>query len=169
MKFIVKLQSEITIKSRPVRKRFTKILETNIKNVLRRIDEQVTSRMNWDNIEVNTKDNSLENRERLIEALKCIPGIPMFLEVQQSNFIDVHDVFEKTLAVHAKAIENKTFCVRVKRTGIHDFNSTKVEEYVGGGLNKAVESAKVKLKNPDVTVHLEIKNVWGSLSKNGGY
>jgi thiamine biosynthesis protein ThiI len=38
MKFIVKLQSEITIKSRPVRKRFTKILETNIKNVLRRID-----------------------------------------------------------------------------------------------------------------------------------
>lgn len=158
MKFIVKLQSEITIKSRPVRKRFTKILETNIKNVLRRIDEQVTSRTNWDNIEVNTKDNSLENRQRLIEGLKCIPGIPMFLEVQQSNFIDVHDVFEKTLAVHAKAIENKTFCVRVKRTGIHDFNSTKVEEYVGGGLNKAVESAKVKLRNPDVTVHLEIKN-----------
>lgn len=63
MKFIVKLQSEITIKSRPVRKRFTKILETNIKNVLRRIDDQVTSRMNWDNIEVNTKDNSPENRK----------------------------------------------------------------------------------------------------------
>jgi thiamine biosynthesis protein ThiI len=158
MKFIVKLQSEITIKSRPVRKRFTKILETNIKNVLRRVDEQVTSRMNWDNIEVNTKDTSPENRKRLIEALKCIPGIPMFLEVQQSNFIDVHDVFEKTLAVHAKAIENKTFCVRVKRTGTHDFNSTKVEQYVGGELNQAVESAKVKLKKPDVTVHIEIKN-----------
>lgn len=158
MKFIVKLQSEITIKSRPVRKRFTKILETNIKNVLRRIDEQVTSRMNWDNIEVNTKDNSPENRERLIDALKCIPGVPMFLEVQQSDFIDVHDIFEKTLAVHAEAIANKTFCVRAKRTGTHDFNSLKVEQYVGGGLNQAVESAKVKLKNPDVTVYLEIKN-----------
>ncbi len=158
MKFIVKLQSEITIKSRPVRKRFTKILETNIKNVLRRIDEQVTSRMNWDNIEVNTKDNSPENRERLIDALKCIPGVPMFLEVQQTDFIDVHDIFEKTLAVHAEAIANKTFCVRAKRTGTHDFNSLKVEQYVGGGLNQAVESAKVKLKNPDVTVYLEIKN-----------
>ncbi len=158
MKFIVKLQSEITIKSRPVRKRFTKILETNIKNVLRRIDEQVTSRMNWDNIEVNTKDNSPENRERLIDALKCIPGVPMFLEVQQSDFIDVHDIFEKTLAVHAEAIANKTFCVRAKRTGAHDFNSLKVEQYVGGGLNQAVESAKVKLKNPDVTIRLEIKN-----------
>ena len=158
MKFIVKLQSEITIKSRPVRKRFTKILETNIKNVLRRVDEQITSRMNWDNIEVNTKDNSPENRQRLIDALKCIPGIPMFLEVQQTDFVDVHDIYEKTLAVHAKAIENKTFCVRAKRTGTHDFNSLKVEQYVGGGLNQAVASSTVKLKNPDVTVHLEIKN-----------
>jgi len=158
MKFIVKLQAEITIKSRPVRKRFTKILETNIKNVLRRTDEQVTTHMNWDNIEVNTKNNSPENRERLVEALACIPGVPMFLEVQQTDFTDVHDIFEKTLAVHAKSIENKTFCVRAKRTGNHDFNSLKVEQYVGGGLNQHVETAKVKLKNPDVTIRLEIKN-----------
>ena len=158
MKFIVKLQAEITIKSRPVRKRFTKILESNVKNVLRRIDEQVTTRMNWDNIEVNTKDNSPENRERLIEALKCIPGVPVFLEVQQTEFADVHDIYEKTLAIHAKTIENKSFCVRTKRIGNHEFNSLKVEQYVGGGLNQAVESAKVKLKNPDVTVRLEIKN-----------
>jgi thiamine biosynthesis protein ThiI len=158
MKFIVKLQSEITIKSRPVRKRFTKILESNIKNVLRRVDEQVTTRMNWDNVEVNTKDTSPENRERLVEALKCIPGIPQFLEVQQSEFVDVHDIYEKTLAVHAKNIENKSFCVRAKRTGSHDFNSLKIEQYVGGGLNQAVDSARVKLKNPDVTIRLEIKN-----------
>ena len=158
MKFIVKLQSEITIKSRPVRKRFTKILESSVKNVLRRFDEHVTTRMNWDNIEVNTKDNSPENRERLVAALKCIPGVPLFLEVQQTDFVDVHDIYEKTLAVHAKSIENKTFCVRAKRTGDHDFNSLKVEQYVGGGLNQNVESAKVKLKNPDVTIHLEIKN-----------
>ena len=158
MKFIVKLQSEITIKSRPVRKRFTKILESNIKNVLRRIDEQITTHMNWDNVEVNTKDNSPENRERLVEALKCIPGIPMFLEVQQTEFSDVHDIYEKTLAIHADTIANKSFCVRVKRIGKHDFNSLKVEQYVGGGLNQHVESAKVKLKTPDITIRLEIKN-----------
>ena len=158
MKFIVKLQAEITIKSRPVRKRFTKILESSVKNVLRRVDEDVTTCMNWDNIEVNTKNNSPENRLALIETLKCIPGIPMFLEVEQYEFTDLHDIFEKTLAVHAKNIENKTFCVRAKRTGNHDFNSIKVEQYVGGGLNQSVESAKVKLSKPDVTVHLEIKN-----------
>lgn len=158
MKFIVKLQSEITIKSRPVRKRFIKILESNVKNVLRRVDEQVTTRANWDNIEVNTKNDDAENRLALIDTLKCIPGIPQFIEVLRSDFTDVHDIFEKTLAVHAKTIENKTFCVRVKRNGTHDFNSLKVEQYVGGGLNQAVESAKVKLKKPDVTIRLEIKN-----------
>jgi len=158
MKFIVKLQSEITIKSRPVRKRFIKILESNVKNVLRRVDEQVTTRGNWDNIEVNTPDDSPENRLQLIDTLKCIPGIPQFIEVQRSEFTDVHDIFEKTLEVHAKTIENKTFCVRVKRTGSHDFNSIKVEQYVGGGLNQSVESAKVKLSKPDVTIRLEIKN-----------
>lgn len=157
MKFIVKLQSEITIKSKPVRKRFTKMLETNVKNVLRRVDEQVTTRMNWDNIEVNTANDSPENRLALVEALKCIPGIPTFLEVQQTDFTDVHNIFEKTLAIHAKNIENKTFCVRVKRIGTHDFSSIEVERYVGGGLNQHVESAKVKLSKPDVTIHLEIK------------
>jgi thiamine biosynthesis protein ThiI len=156
MKFIVKLQSEITIKSRPVRKRFTKILESSVKNVLRRIDEQVTTTVTWDSIEVNTKNNSPDNRLALIEALKCTPGIPAFLEVQQTTFTDLHDIYEKTLAIHGEKIKNKTFCVRVKRIGEHEFNSINVEQYVGGGLNQAVESAKVKLKKPDVTVRLEI-------------
>ena len=40
LKFIVKLHPEIAIKSKSVRKRFTK-LENNIKIVLRRVDEKV--------------------------------------------------------------------------------------------------------------------------------
>ncbi|REL32070.1 tRNA uracil 4-sulfurtransferase ThiI [Thalassotalea euphylliae] len=156
MKFIVKLQAEIAVKSRSVRKRFTKMLESNIKNVLRRIDEQVTTQLNWDSIEINTKNDTAQNRAALVETLKCIPGIASFLEVQQDEFTDLHDIYEKTLAVHASTIENKTFCVRVKRSGEHDFNSIKAEQYIGGGLNQAVESAKVKLKKPDVTIRLEI-------------
>lgn len=156
MKFIVKLQAEIAIKSRPVRKRFTKILDSNIKNVLRRVDEQVTTRVNWDSIEINSKNETPENRQKLIDTLKCIPGVAQFIEVQQTKFTDLHDIFEKTLAIHAKTIENKTFCVRVKRTGEHEFNSLKAEQYVGGGLNQSVESASVRLSKPDVTIRLEI-------------
>ncbi len=158
MKFIVKLQAEIAMKSRPVRKRFTKILESNIKNVLRRVDEQVTTKINWDSIEVNTKNTDEKNRLQLIDTLQCIPGVAFFIEVERQDFTDLHDIFEKTLAVHRQTIENKSFCVRVKRAGEHEFTSLQIEQYVGGGLNQAVDSAKVKLKKPDVTVQLEVKN-----------
>ena len=158
MKFIVKLQSEITIKSRPVRKRYTKILASSIKNVLRSVDGQVTTQVNWDDIEVNSQNESSENRLALIDALKCIPGIPKFLEVQRFDFLDLDDILQKTLAVHVQTIEKKSFCVRVKRTGTHDFTSLKVERYVGSGLRQAVDSARVKLTKPDVTIRLEIKN-----------
>ena len=55
-------------------------------------------------------------------------------------------------------LEGKTFCVRVKRRGKHDFSSIDVERYVGGGLNQHIESGRVKLTNPDVTVHLEVED-----------
>ncbi len=59
---------------------------------------------------------------------------------------------------YREQIEGKTFCVRVKRRGKHEFSSIEVERYVGGGLNQHVESARVKLTHPDVTVNLEIED-----------
>ncbi|VFS52268.1 tRNA sulfurtransferase [Budvicia aquatica] len=69
----------------------------------------------------------------------------------------MHDIFEQTLANFRDQLEGKTFCVRVKRRGKQEFNSQDVERYVGGGLNQHIESAKVKLNHPDVTVNLEIE------------
>ena len=40
MKFIVKLFPEIMIKSETVRKRFAKILTSNIRNILQKYDEE---------------------------------------------------------------------------------------------------------------------------------
>lgn len=70
----------------------------------------------------------------------------------------MHDIFEKALVQYRDQLEGKTFCVRVKRRGKHDFSSIDVERYVGGGLNQHIESARVKLTNPDVTVHLEVED-----------
>ncbi len=46
----------------------------------------------------------------------------------------------------------------MKRRGKHDFSSIDVERYVGGGLNQHIESARVKLTNPEATVHLEVED-----------
>ncbi|OCG79488.1 tRNA uracil 4-sulfurtransferase ThiI [Gilliamella sp. Occ4-3] len=154
MKFIVKLFPEITIKSDSVRLRFIKILASNIRNILKHHIEDVAVIRHWDFIEVRPK---VENSEaKILELLMRIPGIHHILAVDEITFVDMHDIFEKALDYYAPLIENKTFCVRVKRRGKHEFTSIDVERYVGGGLNQHVSSAKVKLTHPEITVHLEI-------------
>jgi thiamine biosynthesis protein ThiI len=92
------------------------------------------------------------------DALTRIPGIHHILEVEDVPFTSLHDIFEQTLPLWREALEGKTFCVRVKRRGKHEFTSIEVERYVGGGLNQHIETARVKLTDPDITVNLEIEN-----------
>ncbi|MDG2949616.1 tRNA uracil 4-sulfurtransferase ThiI [Exercitatus varius] len=154
MKFIIKLFPEIMIKSDSVRKRFIKILTSNIRNVLDKHDDSVAVVRHWDYIEVRSKLE--ENRSHLIELLQRIPGIHHFLEVEECPFTDLHNIFEQTLERMRDALQGKTFCVRAKRRGKHSFSSLEIERYVGGGLNQHIETATVKLKNPDVTVRIEV-------------
>ena len=156
MKFVVKLFPEIMIKSETVRKRFAKILTSNIRNILQKFDEQTAVLRHWDYIEVRSKNE--ENRAELIALLQRIPGIHHFLEVEEKPFTDLHHIFELTLADVEQQLQGKTFCVRVKRKGKHSFSSIEAERYIGGGLNQHIESAKVRLKNPDVTVRIEIED-----------
>ncbi|HDR1334865.1 TPA: tRNA 4-thiouridine(8) synthase ThiI [Pasteurella multocida] len=156
MKFVIKLFPEIMIKSESVRKRFVKILTGNIRNILTKHDETIAVVRHWDYIEVRSKKE--ENRPHLIELLGRIPGIHHFLEVDEKPFTTMHDIFEQTLQDIGTNLENKTFCVRVRRKGKHTFNSLDVERYVGGGLNQHIPSAKVQLSKPDVTVRIDIEN-----------
>lgn len=158
MKFIVKLFPEIMMKSRPVRKRFSKMLQGNIRNILLGYDDQIKVILEWDKIIVRTENESAENKATLIQVLQSTPGIAFFLEVEETAFVDIHDAYEQTKTRFGDSLADKTFCVRVKRIGKHDFSSIDVERYIGGGLNQHTEALGVKLKNPDVTVSLEIND-----------
>lgn len=143
------------IKSDSVRKRFIKILTGNIRNVLNKYDDQVAVVKHWDYIEVRTKN--AEKNDLLIELLQRIPGIHHFLQVEEKPFNTLQDIFEIVYADIGSQLENKTFCVRVKRKGKHEFTSLDAERYIGGGLNQHIQSAKVKLTDPEVTVRIEIE------------
>jgi thiamine biosynthesis protein ThiI len=154
MKFIVKPHPEIFVKSESVRKRFTKILEGNIRNIVKRRTQSVAVFNRRDHIEVTSESD--EYFDETLAILTHTPGIAQVLEVLQSEFTDLHNIYEQVLAHSRDKIVDKTFVVRAKRRGKHDFTSIELERYVGGGLNQAVESAKVKLKNPDVTINVEV-------------
>ncbi|QSX38224.1 tRNA uracil 4-sulfurtransferase ThiI [Shewanella sedimentimangrovi] len=156
MKFIVKLYPEIMMKSKPVRMRFTKMLESNIRNVLKKIDEDAKVQRQWDRIMVMVPKDKPELESVFAERLACIPGIANVVQVAEYSFTTMDDIYQHALKVYRDVLKDKTFCVRVKRSGQHDFNSIEVERYVGGGLNQFTEAKGVKLKDPDITVNLEI-------------
>jgi len=74
--------------------------------------------------------------QKMKPILQRIPGIHHFLEVEEKPFTDLHHIFELTLADVAAQLENKTFCVRVKRKGKHEFSSIEAERYIGLKVQK---------------------------------
>jgi thiamine biosynthesis protein ThiI len=157
IEFIVKLHPEISIKSKSVRKRQTMLLEQNIKTILLRLDPKVEVHNLYDHLTVRLDKEDEALRQQMAEHLQCIPGIVQFAEMQSAGFDSLHHIFEQVLALYRDELNGKSFVVRVRRSGDHAFSSLDAERYIGGGLNQHIPSARVQLKNPEVSVQLEIR------------
>lgn len=157
MKIIVKLYPEITIKSPSVRKRLCRLLESNLRNILRRIDDTVKVRQQWDRIDINsdTQDSAIE--KQLLDKIAHTPGIAYFLEVDSFELVDMDTLFQQAKTLYVDQVAGKKFRVSVKRSGQHDFTSIEVERYVGGGLLQHAANSQVSLKQFDIEVCIEIK------------
>lgn len=164
--FLLKLFPEITIKTRPVRKRFIRQLRKNIKAVLRELDQGIAVSGEWDVIEVEPTITEPMQLRKIVERLTCTPGISSILEVARYPLPDMEGILELAKRHYADKLTARTFAVRCKRNGKHSFKSVDVERYVGGGLNQSCSTAGVKLVNPDVTVALEVRNQTLYIVKN---
>ena len=152
MYFIIKPHPEVFTKSESVRKRFTKILECNIRNILKRRLPNVAVYNKRTHIEVSIKQYDT----KVIDYLSKIPGINYFLEVVKFNFDNLDEISEISNKFYNEVIENKSFCVRVKRRGNHNFSSTEVERKIGSYLFQSVKTTRVDLKEPEVAINIEI-------------
>ena len=156
MQFVVKYFSEIAIKSKPVRRRFIGHLDENLRSVLRDIDPEVKVQRSWDKLQVHSQSTEPGVKERMVEAMRNTAGITYVLEVEEFPLPEFEEIVERVLPIYAERLAGKTFAVRCKRTGKQGFTSVEVERKVGGALLARTEAAGVKLKNPEVTVDLEI-------------
>ena len=157
MKYIVKLFPEITIKSKPVRKRFIQRLQSNLQITLKRIDDDIRVSLFWDKLEVVLPQEKIEHREALCDAMAKAPGIQSFIEVVEYPLGSFHEAYEHAFAAYKERLSGNTFKVRVKRSGKHDFKSTDLERYIGGGILQHGDSLGVDVHSPDVYVDLEVK------------
>jgi len=157
MHFIVKVFSEIIIKSPPVRKRFIKQLRDNLRKLLADKGVNVDVQRDWEKIEILAPDADESVIAQVSEILAHTPGIANFSLINAYPVGDLEDIFQKVLPHWKDTLAGKTFCVRARRHGNHEFTSTQVEQYVGGGLLQHSEAKGVELRKPDIVVPLEIK------------
>ncbi|MGI1679236.1 MAG: tRNA 4-thiouridine(8) synthase ThiI [Cellvibrionaceae bacterium] len=156
MHFVVKYFPEITIKSPPVRKRFVRQLQTNLRRLLKPVSPGIEVVKGWDKLEIFSKNHDRAEIDRIADVLASTPGIAHFSESTTFEFDSLEDLAAKVKDIWLPMIEGKSFSVRARRQGKQSFGSMDVERLVGSVLNRGCESASVNLSNPDIVVKLEI-------------
>lgn len=163
MKYLIKIGPEITIKSDGVRKLCIKKLKRNIG--LHLDDALIEYRLsgNWDRIILEVAD--IENQATIKTILSSIMGIGYFSPVEEISItpnMTQEEIYDEMAAFACSSLwdilEWKSFVVRVKRSGNHNFRSVDVERAVGGRILARLETGTVRLDTPDITVKFEIKD-----------
>ena len=131
MLFLIKPSPEITIKSRVVRRRFTRQLRKNLHRVLIELDDQIQVHRQWDVIEVEREGSGGTKLVKIEERLRNIPGVAQINYVEKYPLSSMGDMLALTKAVYREILKGKTFAVRCKRSGDHSFSSVDIERFVG--------------------------------------
>src|SRR5690606_1201019 len=95
MHFIVKVFSEIFIKSMPVRKRMIRQLRDNLRKLLADQGIGIDVRLDWEKIEVIAPAADAATAAQAAEVLARTPGIANFSLIQAYPLGDLDDILDK--------------------------------------------------------------------------
>ena len=155
-KFILKLFPEIMVKGSSAKRQMVGQLYNNLIKLLECFSSEIKIKKFSDKIEViSPVDVLTEVRQTILNT----PGIEQVLEALQFDNMDTLEKIKVKVSQYmSKEIDNKTFVIRVKRSGKHEYNSTKIEQTVGGYMLAHSQAKGVDLHNPEVTIRLELIN-----------
>jgi thiamine biosynthesis protein ThiI len=157
MKLLIRPAPEVAIKSKPVRRRQMRHLRQNVRKLLARLDHDIVVEGSWDRVDVDVPEGR-NLSDPVVEALLRIPGISTIQEIAAFSFVSLDDIAEKTVVAFAGRLDGKTFAVRARRHGEHDFRSIDLQRFVGSALMLAASGAGVDLRSPEVEVRIEVRD-----------
>lgn len=157
LQLLVKLFPEIIIKSPPVRRQLTRLLKRNIGRVLRGRVAGHRIVCGWDRIDITLPDLTSSQERETIAILQGVSGIAQILVVRERPLTTLDALADQAVTLYADSLRGRRFAVRVKRQGRQAFSSMDVERWVGGRLKAAAEDSRVDLRQPEVTVNIEIQ------------
>lgn len=143
---------EIALKGKQTRRRFEQRLVANIQYAFDQSGLTCSVQRRMGRLYVSTKDI-----QQGLDIVKRIFGVSSVSPVfTATSSIDDMAVVAKKLFYQFVTTE-KTFALRVRRSGLHEFSSVDVAEQVGGILDE-IFSLHVDLTNPDFELFIEIRD-----------
>ena len=156
MKYIVKFFPEIMIKGDAVKKKMVRQLHENLLRLLKRLDETIVTRKYWDKIEVFVPTESAGLVAAAQQVLLSTPGVDQVWQVKQFEINSLQSVVDKVVPFALPLVKGKTFVVRAKRSGEHDFDSMQLERETGAQICKLGEPIKVDLHRAEVKIEFDV-------------
>ncbi|MGH2739695.1 MAG: tRNA uracil 4-sulfurtransferase ThiI [Actinomycetota bacterium] len=148
-RLMLKTAGEIGVKSPRTRRWFVRVLRKNVRAALERagIDAQVAS--GWSRLLVRA-----QRPDTARQVLSRVFGLHSVAEVTVLHFDGLDDLVRRAADVFRERVIGKTFAVRPKRAGNHDFRSGDIARELGTAL--LGDSAGVNLDEPEVEVTIEV-------------
>ena len=155
-KFIIKYFTEIMIKGTTAKRQMIAQVYNNLNYILSKISDDIKIKKFFDKVEVVCPvEVTALVRQRLLDT----PGIQQILEaIQFDHMYTLDEIKVKVNEICASEIQGKTFVIRAKRTGTQEFKSTQIEQTVGGYMLAMNDTKGVNLKNPEVTINIELEH-----------
>jgi len=146
---LVRLSAELTTKSRGTRRRFTRRLVDNVREALRASGARTQVESQWTRLLVTT------SRPDALDVLTRVSGVSSVSVVAGRCDARLEEIVRVGASIFADRVRGRSYAVRAKRSGDHDFSSGEVQRALGAALNPG---ARVDLGDPDVEVEVEVRD-----------
>ena len=152
MKLLVRITGEMMLKSQAVSKRFQKQLLSNLKEAMKREEIPCKVLGQWSRIWLETED------KRVFEILNRVFGVHGYTLIEHECAADLDVIVTEGESFYKDIVRGKTFAIQANRCGVHNFTSVAVNQRLGSALNRHNAASMVRLKDPEITVHVEIRD-----------
>ena len=146
---LIRFGAELAIKSRRTRQVFLSRLARNVRDALSLGGEPFELRTGWNRF-VATLHSDAQ-----LQALGRVFGVSSISVIDATVPAELDAIVARGRELYEARVRGRRYAVRARRHGRHGFASRDIEVELGRALN---EHATVDLGNPDVTVHVEVRD-----------
>lgn len=145
--------SELALKSKPVRIRLRRMLEKNIRTLLRLNGIEKTQ------VELIEGRILLRNNlsPQVVEIVSKVFGISSSMQALEIPSIKEFIINAGIKIAKRELTKGDTFAIRARRVGDHPFTSREIEVVLGQIILDQLANIQVDLSNPKKTIHIEIR------------